>query len=45
MKTGNDKIPDVCVKIIDKALAKDHEKRYQRGDEMAKDIRDAIATL
>ncbi|MBN1384901.1 MAG: CHASE2 domain-containing protein [Elusimicrobia bacterium] len=44
-KTINDKIPDVCIKIIDKALAKDPEKRYQRGNEMAKDIRDAIATL
>lgn len=44
-KIINNKIPDVCVKIIDKALSKDVEKRYQRGDEMATDIRDAIATL
>ncbi len=44
-KTYNDKIPDCCVKIIDKALEKEPEKRYQRAGEMVKDIRDCITTL
>jgi serine/threonine-protein kinase len=34
-------IPDWLVPIIDKALAKDFEKRYQTGAEFAQAIRDA----
>ncbi|MDD5688587.1 MAG: serine/threonine-protein kinase [Elusimicrobia bacterium] len=44
-KNYNANIPDCCVKIIDKALQKDVEKRYQKASEMAKDIRDCSATL
>ena len=53
-KIANDDHPDVsslridvpaCVKkIIDKSLKKDRNERYQRGREMAQDLRDCIAT-
>ncbi|OGS46547.1 MAG: hypothetical protein A2539_01570 [Elusimicrobia bacterium RIFOXYD2_FULL_34_15] len=44
-KKYNDKIPDSLVAVIDKAMQKDVEKRYQRAGEMEKDIRTVLATL
>ena len=35
----NDLLPSFCEKIINKALEKDLEKRYQQGSEMAADLR------
>ena len=34
-------LPEWIVPIIDKALAKDHDKRYQTGAELAEAIRAA----
>jgi serine/threonine-protein kinase len=36
----NPQVPDCLAAIIDKALAKDVERRYQNGAEMARDLRD-----
>ncbi len=41
IKDVNSALPDWIVPIIDKALAKDFEKRYQTGAEFAQAIRDA----
>jgi serine/threonine protein kinase len=38
----NPNIPEPCVKIIDKALKKEVEKRYQRGNELFEDIQEAL---
>ncbi|MBL8482964.1 MAG: CHASE2 domain-containing protein [Rhodocyclaceae bacterium] len=38
-------VPDCLAAIIDRALAKDIEKRYQSGDEMARDLRDCASNL
>ena len=38
-------LPESVMKIIDKALAKNVEERYQRGKEMAQDLRTALAEL
>jgi len=38
-------LPDAVAKIVDKALAKNPDERYQHGKEMAADLRAAIATL
>ncbi len=35
-KLKNERIPDVCVKLIDKALEKNLEKRYQKAGELGK---------
>jgi hypothetical protein len=32
-------VPPQVVAVLDKALAKDREQRYQRGSEMARDLR------
>ncbi len=37
-------VPDCVKKIIDKSLKKDRNERYQRGREMARDLRACIAT-
>jgi CHASE2 domain-containing sensor protein/tRNA A-37 threonylcarbamoyl transferase component Bud32 len=36
-------LPDGCEAIIDKALEKDPERRYQRGSELASDLRALLA--
>lgn len=38
-------VPDCCVAIIEKAMAKDKEQRYQTGKEMADDITECLNTL
>jgi serine/threonine-protein kinase len=38
-------IPDCCLNIVDKALMKEAEKRYQRGNELFEDIREAVRLL
>jgi CHASE2 domain-containing sensor protein/predicted Ser/Thr protein kinase len=38
----NPNIPEPCLRIIDKALMKEAEKRYQRGNELFEDIRAAL---
>jgi serine/threonine-protein kinase len=38
-------LPEAVEKVVDKALAKNPDERYQRGKEMAADLRAAIATL
>ena len=43
--TYNPKLPESVVAVINMALAKEPEKRYQTGDEMAQAIRACIATL
>ncbi len=55
LKIANDDHPDVttlrsgvppCLKpIVDKALNKDRNKRYQRGQEMAQDLRACVSKL
>jgi CHASE2 domain-containing sensor protein/predicted Ser/Thr protein kinase len=35
-------IPEPCLRIIDRALMKEAEKRYQRGNEMFEDIQEAL---
>ena len=55
LKIANDDHPDVtslrtgvpaCIKpILDKALNKDRNKRYQRGQEMAQDLRACVANI
>ena len=44
-KSFNPAIPDAVVAVINKALVKDADQRYQAGGEMAADIRAAIALL
>jgi CHASE2 domain-containing sensor protein/predicted Ser/Thr protein kinase len=41
----NPDIPDCCLKIVDKALIKEAEQRYQRGNELFEDIRVALGLL
>ena len=41
----NADLPDALVTVIDKALTKDPNVRYQTGAEMAKDVRACLATL
>ncbi len=41
----NPDIPDCCLKIIDKALMKEADQRYQRGNELSKDIHEALVLL
>ena len=41
----NPNIPDCCLKIVDKALMKEADKRYQGGNELFEDIRGAIGLL
>ncbi len=38
-------LPQAVEKVVDKALAKNPDERYQRGREMAADLRAALATL
>jgi CHASE2 domain-containing sensor protein/predicted Ser/Thr protein kinase len=38
----NPNIPEPCLKIIDKALMKEVEKRYQRGNELFGDLQEAL---
>ncbi len=55
LKIANDDHPDVtslrtgvppCIKpIVDKALSKDRNKRYQRGQEIAQDLRACVAKI
>jgi predicted Ser/Thr protein kinase len=44
-KDYNPNIPDCCLKIVDKALMKEAEKRYQRGNELFEDIRGGLRLL
>jgi serine/threonine-protein kinase len=41
----NPNIPDCCLKIVDKALMKEADKRYQRGNELFESIRAALGLL
>ncbi len=43
--THNPKLPESVVAVINKALAKEPENRYQTGDEMAQALRACIVTL
>jgi serine/threonine-protein kinase len=45
IRTFNPGVPDCLVAILDKALEKDVEKRYQTGTEMAQDLRTCMAAL
>jgi eukaryotic-like serine/threonine-protein kinase len=38
-------VPDCLVAIIDRALVKDPEQRYQTGGEMAKDLHACLALI
>ena len=38
-------VPGLCQAIIDRALQKDSSRRYQRGAEMAKDLRASLQTV
>jgi tRNA A-37 threonylcarbamoyl transferase component Bud32 len=42
IKTLCPEVPDRCVAIIEKAMAKDKEQRYQTGKEMAGDITECL---
>jgi serine/threonine-protein kinase len=44
-KNHNPNIPDSCLKILDQALMKEPEKRYQRGNTLFGDIREALRLL
>src|SRR3989339_589034 len=44
-KTKNPNIPDCAVKVIDKALDKNPEARYQRGSEIVKDLQECLKSL
>jgi serine/threonine-protein kinase len=44
-KKYNANVPDLVVPIIDKALTKDPEKRYQHARDMAADLRAALARI
>jgi serine/threonine-protein kinase len=41
----NPNIPDAVIAVIDRALAKAPEERYQKGKEMATDLRAALAEM
>lgn len=41
----NPNIPGCCLGIIDKALMKEPDKRYQRGNELFEDIRGALESV
>ncbi len=44
-KDYNPNIPDCCLKIVDKALMKEADKRYQRGNELFESIRATLGLL
>jgi serine/threonine-protein kinase len=44
-KLKNPNIPDSVVKVIDKALEKNPENRYQRGSEIANDLKECLKSL
>ena len=41
----NPNVPECIIPILNKALAKDINKRYQKANEMAQDIRNCISTV
>jgi len=45
IKTLCPEVPERCVAIIEKAMIKDKEQRYQTGKEMADDITECLNTL
>ena len=45
IKTLCPAVPDRCVAVIEKVLAKDKEKRYQTGMEMANDLAECLKEL
>ena len=45
VKTLCPSVPDSCVAVIEKSLAKDKEKRYQSGMEMANDLAKCLKEL
>lgn len=45
IRTIDPKLPDCLVAIIDKAMTKDADARYQTGAEMARDLRACIAAV
>ena len=45
LRTINPKIPDVIEKIVDKALEKDLDKRYQRADQMGIHLKKVVAKI
>ncbi len=45
IKTLRPAVPDRCVAVIEKALAKDKEKRYQTGMQMANDLAECLKEL
>ena len=42
VRSVNPAVPDALVVVIDRALCKDIEQRYQSGDEMARDLRNCL---
>ncbi len=44
-RTYKPEIPESATKVIDKALVKNPDERYQRGREMAQDLRAALAEM
>ena len=42
VRNVNPAVPDALVVVIDRALCKDIEQRYQGGDEMARDLRNCL---
>jgi serine/threonine-protein kinase len=45
VRSVNAKVPPCAAAILDKGLAKNADKRYQRGSEMAADLRRCVAAL
>jgi len=45
LRDHNPDIPDYCLKIVDKALMKEADKRYHRSNELFEDIREAVRLL
>jgi serine/threonine-protein kinase len=45
LREHNPDLPDCYLNIVDKALMKEAEKRYQRGNELFEDIREAFRLL
>jgi serine/threonine-protein kinase len=43
IRSMNPQVPDGLAAVIDRALSKDMEQRYQTGDEMARDLRDCMS--